>query len=294
MADLSSVPTDDLLAEVRRRMGPALHVEPVLRGRVNASWFYVGNFEPSHSTENEYRKAIAATPGNLVVPVQESERGAFDRLAERIRVGDVDIVLWTRTRWPKMDFAAMRRMLATARECGVPTIGVHLDIWWGLPRSSEIGEHPFFEVDLLCTADGGHDEEWRRAGIEHVWMPPGVSAFECEPAESDPRFAADVAFVGSWNGYHPEAPHRAQLIDWLRRHSFGPEPGHHAVRGEDLRRLYATTKVNVGDSCFVGTGLTRYCSDRIPECLGRGGFLLHPRVPGVTDGTLFTEGEHLA
>ena len=37
-----------------------------------------------------------------------------------------------------------------------------------------------------------------------------------------------------------------------------------------------------------------YLSDRLPELIGRGGFLLHPYVDGVTDGTVFTDGEHLA
>lgn len=303
MVDLSVVPTDDLLAELGRRCEPEpIHVHTaeghafIIRGqRDRLRWAYVGNFDGvPHSTENEYRKALLAE-GHEVIPMQESKPGNFDQLATRLRSGDIDIVLWTRTRWPRMDFAEMRRMLTTAREVGVPTVGVHLDVWWGLPRSSEIGEHPFFEVDLLCTADGGHDQEWANAGIEHVWMPPGVSAEECVPARSDPRYEADVAFIGSWQDYHPEHPHRAELVAWLQRHGarFWPEPGQHAVRGEALRRLYATTKVNVGDSCFVGTGLPRYCSDRIPETLGRGGFLIHPRVPGVTDGTLYTEGEHL-
>lgn len=64
------------------------------------------------------------------------------------------------------------------------------------------------------------------------------------------------------------------------------------MRGPALRDLYASTKVNVGDSCLVG-GATAYCSDRLPECIGRGGFLLHPHVEGVTDGTLYADGVHL-
>lgn len=283
MADLTAVPTEALEAELRRRRTSSLR------------FAYVGNFDPEHSTENEYRKAIVAA-GHEVILVQESKPGNFDQLAARLRSGGIDVVLWTRTRWPSMDFAEMRRMLASARQMGVPTVGVHLDIWWGLNRADEIAEHPFFEVDLLCTADGGHDEVWRSVGIEHVWMPPAVSAEECEPIEPDSRFAAELAFVGSWQGYHPEHAHRAELVSFLNSKGarFWPERGHPAVRGRDLRSLYATTSVNVGDSAFAGTGLRNYCSDRIPETLGRGGFLIHPRVPGVTDGGLVTEGKHLA
>jgi hypothetical protein len=43
-------------------------------------------------------------------------------------------------------------------------------------------------------------------------------------------------------------------------------------------------KVLVGDSCLAGSP-ARYWSDRIPETLGRGGFLIHPEVQGL-------EGQH--
>ena len=64
-----------------------------------------------------------------------------------------------------------------------------------------------------------------------------------------------------------------------------------AVRGQHLQDLYASVDVVVGDSCFAGTGLENYWSDRIPETLGRGGFLLHPNVPGLEKH--FKDGEHL-
>lgn len=151
---------------------------------------------------------------------------------------------------------------------------------------------------MLATADGGHDAEWIERGITHWWFPPGVSEFECGGGTYNRRLASDVAFVGSWRpGYHAEWQHRPQLVEFLRttyrqRCRFWGGPGR-SMRGPALRDLYASTKVNVGDSCLVG-GATFYSSDRLPECLGRGGFLIHPHVEGVTDGTLFTAGEHLA
>src|SRR5690606_15314764 len=91
----------------------------------------------------------------------------------------------------------------------------------------------------------------------------------------------------------------SQLIAWLRdtygsRCRFWPVAGEPPIRGDALRDLYASVKVVVGDSCFAGDPRgVRYCSDRIPETIGRGGFLVHPEVPGVTDGTLYTTGQHL-
>lgn len=255
----------------------------------------IGNLEPPHSTENELRKAIEFA-GHSVTSLQEHERGTFDRAARML--ADFDLVFWTRTLHPRMDTVAMRRMLDAARSAGVPTVGYHLDLWHGLPRASEIGSHPFFEVDLLCTADGGHDDEWAKLGIDHAWFPPGVSEAECEPGTPRPNYASDVAFVGSWAGYHPEHVHRYELVSHLQRQWAGrvelwPKRGEHAVRGPALRDLYASVKVVVGDSCLCASGITRYCSDRLPETLGRGGFLLHPHVSGVTDGTLYTDGVHL-
>ena len=63
------------------------------------------------------------------------------------------------------------------------------------------------------------------------------------------------------------------------------------MRGQELRDLYASVDVVVGDSCFAGSGLANYWSDRIPETLGRGGFLLHPMVPGLEQH--FSIGDHL-
>ncbi len=47
-----------------------------------------------------------------------------------------------------------------------------------------------------------------------------------------------------------------------------------------------------------GSPVARYCSDRIPETIGRGGYLIHPFVDGVLadyttdDDGLYVAGEH--
>lgn len=290
---LADVSFFDLVAELGRRLAANVVTdEPRRPGPLRVA--QVGNLEPPHSTENELRKALIEC-GHEPTTYQESDAGAFTRVAEATYHGDVDLVLWTRTLWPRMDFDAMRSMLGAARANGVPVVGYHLDLWWGLPRSAEIGHHPFFEVDLLCTADGGHDAEWEAAGIAHAWFPPAVSAAECVPAEGDPRFAADIAFVGSHAGYHPEDD-RLGLVDFLRRRfgdrvRFWPEPGQPAVRGDDLRRLYASVKVAVGASCLAGR-FPRYVSDRLTESAGRGAFQVWPHIDGIFP-EMYADGEHV-
>ncbi len=258
---------------------------------------YVGNFTPAHSTENEVRKAIAKL-GHEVELVQENRPHAFSQLADQLAAGEYELVLWTRTGWdPPVPHTEQHHMLKTAKAAGIPTAGFHLDRWWGLNREGQVLEEPFFKVDYLFTADGGHDNEFADAGVNHFWLPPAVSEFEAHRGTSRSGYASDIAFVGSWQpGYHAEWTHRPELIKFLEdtygdRVKFWPKRGQPAVRRRALRDLYASTKVNVGDSCLSG-GATRYWSDRIPETLGRGGFLIHPYVEGLEEH--FTPGEHLA
>lgn len=263
---------------------------------------YIGNFEPPHSTENHLLLAMRYH-GWEVTPMQENDPATFADLARGDWVKPPDFFLWTRTGWdwnaiyPGGNAAAMRdqrTFLRRARDREIPTVGYHLDIWFGLWREFQVDEEPFFDVQLLCTADGGHDAEWQARHIRHKWFPPGVSRTECDLGHPDPGYASLLAFVGSWQGgYHPEHQHRADLVQWLRRNfrsscAFYPQPGRPAVRGEALRNLYASVDVLVGDSCFAGQGVRNYWSDRIPETLGRGGLLIHPHVPGLE--AHFTDG----
>lgn len=261
---------------------------------------YIGNFGPEHSTETHVRQALEAN-GHEVAAVQEN-----DELAWELRWwpwnAQPDVVMWTRTKSlsDQIPHHTKIAVLDYCRRSGIPTVGYHLDRWWGLPRETDIlAGDPFFRVSTLVTADGGHDKEWADAGVNHLWMPPGVSEFECVPGTFEEAYASDVAFVGSWQGgYHPEWAHRDQLVGWLMatygdRCRFWPQPGQPAMRGAPLRDLYASVKVLVGDSCLVpnrdGSPVARYWSDRVPETLGRGGVLIHPWV----DGMNFIGGVHL-
>lgn len=248
---------------------------------------YLGNFKPPYSTENDYRRAWQAN-GHEVTCIQEGDPIRLALLTAEI--DSFDFVIWTRTE----DLAALNgearqwKFLAEARRRGVPTIGVHLDRWWGLKRQYLIEQDPFFRVDLLLTADGGHQEQWKAAGVNHVWLPPAISEQWCQPGTPREEYAAEIAFVGGWQGgYHKEAKHRHELVNFLdktygSRVRFWPRRGEHAIRGPELTDLYWSTKVVVGDSCLA-PGDTHYCSDRIPETLGRGGILMHPFVEGIDD-----------
>lgn len=263
---------------------------------------YVGNFGPAHSTENHVATDAEAL-GHRVTRLQENTTETWS-----IDPAEFDLLLWTRTGWDwsplgwtvEQAWAAQRDLLARAARASVPTVGLHLDRWFGLDRQHQVDDEPYFEVDLLYTADGGHAGEWALRSIDHRWMPPAISAVEARREGRQLRsYRADVAFVGNWSRYHAEYPQRRELVGALRNHyrnRFRVWPrGRQAVRGQDLADLYRTAKVIVGDSCLVpatdGRPIERYWSDRIPETLGRGGFLLHPHVDGLDEQ--FVDGEHL-
>lgn len=249
----------------------------------------IGNHGPAHSTETHLRRALEDL-GHTVRPVQEGPV-AFRR-APQLAIGlRADLVLWTHTHGlaPEATELEQRRMIDRLRDARIPVVSYHLDRWWGLDREEQIRTEPFFRTDLVCTADGGGP--WDEAEVVHEWFPPAVLASECLPGTPREEYRSEIAFVGSWQGgYHAEWTHRPELIRFLRdryrdRVRFWPRPGEHAVRGVDLRDLYASVDVVVGDSCLVpysdGSPVSRYCSDRIPETLGRGAAFLHPLVPGV-------------
>lgn len=253
-------------------------------------WAYLGNFVPPYSTENYLAETIRRR-GDTIECFQENDLGAWRDAAARI--SDFDVCLWTRTPWnPRMPHNLQRLLLAAANRAGVPTVGYHLDRWWGLNRESEVHSEPFFRVDLLCTADGGHDAEYAQAGVTHRWTPPAVAGFHAEPpGQLRDDLAADVGFVGHWQGYHPEWPWRQRLVAWLQS-TYGDRARFWSgeLSDDDLNDAYVSMKVTVGDSCLAG-GAGYYWSNRIPETLARGGLLLHPNVEGL--GLHFTPGEHL-
>lgn len=250
---------------------------------------YVGNFGPQHSTENDLRKALNAL-GHDVNPLQED---AIDWSDLPGMVDGSAFMLWTRT-WTlehREQLAAITRIQAM----GIPIVAYHLDRWWGLARETQVTQEPFFRSDLVYTADGGHDELWKAAGVNHRWLPPGVLSTNCYGGQINDHFRSELAFVGNWNrAYHPEWRYRKELVAWLQEHygdriKFWPDHGQ-SVRGRDLADLYLSVDVIIGDSCLAG-GQTRFWSDRIPETLGRGGFLIHPEVAGLEQ--FFQSENHL-
>lgn len=176
---------------------------------------YVGNHEPEYSTEQDVTKAFMQL-GHQVVQLQEN-RTNWQHV--RQAAFESDLLLITGT-WD--DAQPLPQTLETLRLCsmrGIPTATLHLDIFFGSDRGSrKWWLHPMFFTRYVFTADGGHQDEWARLGVDHRWLRPAVRHDAMHRGKYRAEYACDVAFVGSNGiGYHDKAwPYRKELMQQLR------------------------------------------------------------------------------
>lgn len=196
---------------------------------------------------------------------------------------DCDLFLWLRTHRNDPRGSA-GEMLRRIEDAGVPTVGMHMDLYWSLPQREPFIDpfnNPWFSCQRVYTADGGHQSEFASRGINHFWMPPAMGDKHFGLATPPPRcrFKKRYVFVGS-NSKGIHGPHRAELLNWCRRRyngAFMHYGMHSKVIGRELNWLYSIAHVAFGDSAPSDY----YWSDRIPTTMGRGGILAYPRTPGL-------------
>jgi hypothetical protein len=236
---------------------------------------FMGNFAASESTENMIKWALETGLGHKVDCLQENEISDVRDLEHAAR--NADLFLWVRTPgWLRIEDERMTKWL---QQTFTPTVSLHLDRFWGIPeREALIGKHPFWKTDVVYTADGGNQDNFISRGVNHRWLIPAVSEVYVHPGTPQEKYRCDVGFVGA-KEYHKEYPFRAQMVEFLEE-TYGPRFKHvTGVRGHELNDVYASMKVCVGD-CF-SAGSPYYWSDRLPECTGRHGFLVHPNAMGI-------------
>lgn len=252
---------------------------------------FLGNFQVDYTSETHHAASLEAL-GHKVTRLQEAQVTAAEVEAAALAGG---AFTWVHTHaWETPgDIGATLR---TLRAAGVPSLSYHLDRWMGLRRQADMRpDAPYWQLDHFFTCDAVQ-ADWLNTNTSMTghYLPAGVFGPECHMAQPGERF--DVAFVGS-KGYHPEYAYRPQLIEWLQR-TYGDRFRHYGgggrptVRGAELNQVYAGAKVVVGDSlCLDPDYPGMYWSDRIYETLGRGGFLIHPKLKGLENH--FTDGEHV-
>lgn len=250
---------------------------------------YIGNFEPEFSTENDVRKAFEHL-GHKVVPIQENKTNVAK---VRRAMESADMLLITGT-WDSLPLIDMLDVFKECAEQGKPTATLHLDTFWGKSRNGrKWWREVMFHTAYLFTADGDYQDEWKRFGKNHIWLPPAVRHDACHFGTPRDEYKCDVAFVGSnGHGYHEDVwSYRRELVDALREMSIrngwsfknpgGDDPK--IYRDDSMNSFYASAKVTVGDSLCLKKGQSEYWSDRQAEATGRAGFLIMPQINAIND-----------
>lgn len=183
-----------------------------------------------------------------------------------------DLVIWT-----KLQHSAAKdirsHMMKYKTVCWV------FDLYFGYAREYRLTSHPAFTADYVFTTDGGHDEDFKKAGINHHCVRQGIFKEDCFLLPSTAK--DEIVFVGSENPLHLT---RAKQIDFVNNNYPGKFKWYgrfnsDEIRDQELNELYAKTAIVIGDSVYS----PHYWSNRVVETLGRGGFLIHRDVPGIKE-----------
>ena len=262
-----------------------------------ANIVFLGNFEVPYSSENHHAKSLESL-GHTVQKLQEKKATSEQILKQAL---GSDLFIWVHThRWQTPGTLSMTDVLKQLKAANKITMTYHLDLWFGIEREKDLKGDDFytnighfFATDkLMC--------DWfnENTSVKGHFLPAGVYDKECY-VHSDydiNNFEHDIIFVGS-KGYHPEHKYRPQLIDFLRK-TYGKRFLHvggdgdtGTVRGDALNRIYAKSKVAIGDSLNINFNYPYYTSDRLFESTGRGGFTIYPRIKGLDE--YFEDGKEI-
>ncbi|MFG1794152.1 glycosyltransferase [Nocardia sp. NPDC049149] len=253
-----------------------------------------GNGELPYCSEVHHKRSLEAL-GVDVLLLQENKVPTEQLLEEAL---EADVMCWVHTHgFANRGALSMQQVLRMLRSAGVPTLSYHLDLFRPIKRWEEYKGSPLWDIEYFFTVDApmaDHLNEY--TNVKAHFLPAGVLEDECYISDQPSPYANDVVFVGSKN-YHIEWKWRGQLISWLRQ-TYGDRFTHvggdgdtGTLRGDDLNRMYANSKVAVGDTLCMNFDYPLYHSDRIWECGGRFGAQVHPRIAGLDQW--FKDGEHL-
>ncbi len=250
---------------------------------------FLGNFEVSYSSENHHASSLESL-GHTVIKMQERRAKSKEILNEALTS---DLFIWVHTHgWQTPGTIDMVDVLHTLNKTGITTMTYHLDLWFGINRQKDLENDGFykaighfFTVDKLMA-------DWfnKNTNVKGHFMPPGVYDKECyiHQDKNKKYYDHDVIVVGS-KRYHKEWQYRPQLIEFLkdtykdRFCHIGGDGDTGTIRGDALNRIYARSKVAVGDTLNINFNYPYYTSDRLFESTGRGGFTIYPKIKGLEE-----------
>lgn len=200
-----------------------------------------------------------------------------------------DLFIWIHTHGWETPGQHRIDILKELKYAGIPTMTYHLDLWLGLKRQNDLDNDPFYKQIGHFFATDKLMADWfnENTAVKGHFLPAGVFGEECYiHPDYDGTFDYDVIFVGS-KGYHPEYPYRPKLINFLRE-TYGDRFLHvggdgdtGTVRGDALNKIYARSKIAIGDTLNIDFKYPYYSSDRLFESIGRGGFTIYPNIIGL-------------
>jgi len=256
----------------------------------------------------------SANPWRMEAAVERAFRRAGhetflidDRRIKRL-IGRPLTQLWVRTRARRFrpDFVFLSKCLALDPETvagiirDVPNAMWYHDPQWhadlARPDIAHIATIGKLTRSFFVT---GFDVEWRAHGLQAKFLPAAADA-SIRPVPFEPRFSADVTFIGT--GYDPE---RAKYLMAIAEHldlrvwGLGWEPwrtklswGRRAVEGREFAAVCSSSKIVLGINPERAWGGTGYTSDRTWMVMLAGGFLLGQYSPGLAE--MLQDGVHCA
>lgn len=183
----------------------------------------------------------------------------------------------------KPDVVLMAKLKIKGREQliqklkGLKTASWTFDLYYGTGREGLIGTDTIFRCDYVFGPDGGNTQRLRQRRVDYHLLRQGIYDEFCYRGERNERYNYDVVFVGNFHGAYSN---RGAFMDRIGKEYnfrwFG-KWNTNEVRGDKLNELYATAKIVVGDSWPSPS----YWSNRLYETLGRGGFLMFPKIRDI-------------
>ena len=135
---------------------------------------FVGNFTA------ECSGSLYSTEHHLALTMEEMGH-EVDRLQENET--DLDHILDIQDRY---DLLFYNRTWGIAgdqdkffREKKIIMVVYSLDIYAGISRQEMLEKDFMFKADYVFSADGGHEQAFKEAGINHYFLPAGVYGKEC-------------------------------------------------------------------------------------------------------------------
>jgi hypothetical protein len=247
---------------------------------------FLGNFQVDFSSENHHAKSLEAL-GHTVVKFQEGRGTTMGKVLREAVTSD--LFVWVHTHGWNTPGQERIDILQELKDSNVPTMTYHLDLWFGLKRQHDLDNDPFYKNIGHFFATDKLMADWfnENTKVKGHFLPAGVFGPECYiHPDYDSTFDYDVIFVGSKN-YHPEYPYRPRLVAALRELygkrflHVGGDGDTGVVRGHDLNRIYARSKIAIGDTLNINFNYPYYSSDRLFESTGRGGFTIYPNILGL-------------